>query len=153
VLSDCWRPEERGTAHAVYSLAPFLGPAVGPIGESAKTQCHATLTRSAAGYLTQYLSWRWIFWTVSIADTATQIAAFCFLPETYAPKILLVKARRLRAETGNASLRTKWEQPDHTFGQVLRTNLVRPFRMLFTQPALQVTAFYRAYLYGLMYLV
>lgn len=32
VLSDCWRAEERGTAHAIYSLAPFLGPAIGPIG-------------------------------------------------------------------------------------------------------------------------
>jgi MFS family permease len=32
VLSDCWSPEERGSAHALYSLAPFLGPAVGPIG-------------------------------------------------------------------------------------------------------------------------
>ncbi|KAL2207904.1 MFS general substrate transporter, partial [Sarocladium strictum] len=138
VLSDCWSPEERGSAHALYSLAPFLGPAVGPI---------------AAGYLTQYLNWRWIFWTVSIADVIVQIVAFLFLPETYAPKILLQKARRLRKQTGNSKLRTKWERPDHTFGQVLRTNFVRPFRMLFTQPALQVTALYRAYLYGLMYLV
>jgi hypothetical protein len=79
--------------------------------------------------------------------------AFLFLPETYAPKILLLKAERLRKETGNSSLRTKWERPDHTFFQVLRTNFVRPFRMLFTQPALQITALYRAYLYGLMYLV
>jgi hypothetical protein len=33
VLSDCWRAEERGKAIAIYSLAPFLGPVVGPIGE------------------------------------------------------------------------------------------------------------------------
>lgn len=32
VLSDCWRAEERGMASAIYGLAPFLGPAVGPIG-------------------------------------------------------------------------------------------------------------------------
>lgn len=31
VLSDCWAKEERGSAIALYSLAPFLGPAVGPI--------------------------------------------------------------------------------------------------------------------------
>ncbi|KAF5506391.1 Efflux pump vrtL [Colletotrichum siamense] len=138
VLSDCFRAEERGTATAIYSLAPFLGPAVGPI---------------AAGYLTQYMSWRWIFWTVSIADAVVQILAFLFLSETYAPKILAVKAKKLRKVTGNKNLRTEYERPDRTFGQTLAKNLVRPFRMLFTQPALQITALYRAYLYGLMYLV
>jgi MFS family permease len=31
VLSDCWHAEERGKAISIYSLAPLLGPAVGPI--------------------------------------------------------------------------------------------------------------------------
>jgi MFS family permease len=31
VLGDCFRPEERGKAIAVYSLAPLLGPVMGPI--------------------------------------------------------------------------------------------------------------------------
>ncbi|KXX74487.1 putative transporter mfs2 [Madurella mycetomatis] len=138
VLSDCWRREERGTAAAIYSLAPFLGPAIGPI---------------AGGYLTQYMNWRWIFWIVSMADAAVQVLAFLFLSETYPPKILKVKARRLRKETGNKALRTEFEKPDRTFLQSLRKNLTRPFIMLFTQPTIQITALYRAYLYGLMYLV
>ncbi|EXA31811.1 hypothetical protein FOVG_16953 [Fusarium oxysporum f. sp. pisi HDV247] len=138
VLSDCWRKEERGTATAIYSLAPFLGPAVGPI---------------AAGYLTQHLNWRWIFWVVSIADAVVQILAFLFLQETYPPKILKVKARKLRNITGNRLLHTEFEQRDRSFLSLLLTNLKRPFKMLFTQPAIQITALYRAYLYGLMYLV
>lgn len=101
----------------------------------------------------QYLNWRWIFWTVSIADALVQILAFLFLPETYAPKILSNKAKKLRKETANTKLHTEYEDPNRTFGKTLRTALVRPFVMLFTQPALQVTALYRAYLYGLMYLV
>ena len=32
VLTDCWRPEERGKGIAVYQLTQVLGPAVGPIG-------------------------------------------------------------------------------------------------------------------------
>ncbi|KAF5562240.1 multidrug resistant protein [Fusarium phyllophilum] len=138
VLSDCWRKEERGTATAIYSLAPFLGPAVGPI---------------AAGYLTQHLNWRWIFWVVSIADAVVQILAFLFLQETYPPKILKVKVRKLRKSTGNRLLHTEFEQRDRSFVSLLLTNLKRPFKMLFTQPAIQITALYRAYLYGLMYLV
>ncbi|CAD6445405.1 9d2cef70-8f04-4052-891f-e8c3bb5331d7 [Sclerotinia trifoliorum] len=31
VLADCWYAEQRGRAIAIYSLAPLLGPAVGPI--------------------------------------------------------------------------------------------------------------------------
>ncbi|KFA68964.1 hypothetical protein S40285_07005 [Stachybotrys chlorohalonatus IBT 40285] len=138
VLSDCWKKEERGTATAIYSLAPFLGPAIGPI---------------AGGYLAQYMNWRWIFWVVSIADAGVQVLAFLFLSETYAPKILHVKAKRLRTTTGNHSLHTEYDRPDRTFLQLLGKNLTRPFIMLFTQPSIQITGLYRAYLYGLMYFV
>ncbi|EGU84460.1 hypothetical protein FOXB_05015 [Fusarium oxysporum f. sp. conglutinans Fo5176] len=109
--------------------------------------------RQAAGYLTQHLNWRWIFWVVSIADAVVQILAFLFLQETYPPKILKVKARKLRKITGNRLLHTEFEQRDRSFLSLLLTNLKRPFKMLFTQPAIQITALYRAYLYGLMYLV
>ena len=44
MLSDCWRKEERGTATAIYSLAPFLGPAVGPIGKSSTLRANPKLT-------------------------------------------------------------------------------------------------------------
>lgn len=33
VLSDVWLPHQRGRGVSVYSLAPVLGPAIGPIGE------------------------------------------------------------------------------------------------------------------------
>ena len=82
-----------------------------------------------------------------------QILAFLFLQETYPPKILKVKARGLRKLTGNKYLHTEFEQRDRTFMSLLLNNLKRPFVMLFTQPAVQITALYRAYLYGLMYLV
>lgn len=107
----------------------------------------------AGGFIAQLTTWRWIFWSTSIADAAVQILGFLFLRETYAPKILAQKAKRLRKETGNLDLHTQWQSPDRTFWKILRTNLVRPFIMLFTQPCIQALALYRAYLYGLMYLV
>ncbi|KAL1614680.1 hypothetical protein SLS54_009553 [Diplodia seriata] len=138
VLSDCWKTEERGKAIAVYSLAPFIGPAVGPI---------------VGGLVTEHTTWRWVFWSVSIADVMVQILATIWLRETYAPAILAKKAKQLRKTTGNQNLRTEWQNPDHSFAKILRKNLVRPFIMLGTQPAIQVMALYRAYLYGVMYLV
>jgi hypothetical protein len=99
------------------------------------------------------MSWRWIFWVVSMADALVQLLAFFFLRETYAPKILMTRKKRLQRETGNPLLYTEYDEPDRTFPQLLRKNLVRPFRMLFTQPAIQAIALYRGYQYGLMYLV
>jgi multidrug resistance protein len=138
VLSDCWAKDERGRAIALYSLAPFLGPAVGPI---------------AGGYITLHTTWRWIFWSTSIADTFIQILAFLFLRETYHPAILAKICERMTSQTGNTKLHTRWQQPDRTFGQIFRKAMCRPFLMLTTQPALQAMAVYRAYGYGIMYLM
>lgn len=99
------------------------------------------------------MSWRWIFWIVSIADAVVQVLAFCFLSETYAPMILATKRKNLQKETGNDKLHTEYDCPDRTVGQELRKNLVRPIKMLCTQPAIQALALYRGYQYGLMYLV
>ena len=88
-----------------------------------------------------------------MADGLVQILAFLFLRETYSPKILAVRKKKLQRQTGNQFLRTEYENPDRTLGDVIRASFIRPFRMLFTEPAIQAVALYRAYQYGLMYLV
>jgi hypothetical protein len=99
------------------------------------------------------MDWRWIFWVVSMADALVQILAFLFLSETYRPKILAVKAKTLRKQTGNKELRTEAERQRKSFWKLLGTSLSRPLIMITTQPTIQLTGLYRAYLYGLMYLV
>lgn len=64
-----------------------------------------------------------------------------------------MKARRLRQETGNPELHTEWELPDRTLGNVIRSSLIRPFRLLGTQIIIQTLAVYMAYLYGVLYLM
>ncbi|OJD30864.1 mfs multidrug transporter [Diplodia corticola] len=136
-LSDMFLPEQRGKAISMYSLGPLIGPAAGPI---------------AGGFIAQYSTWRWAFWATSIVDAAIQILGFFYLQETYAPVLLKWKAARLRKETGNAELRSEFDS-DKTISKVLGVALVRPFRLLFTQPIIQFLAAYMAFLYGLMYLV
>lgn len=82
-----------------------------------------------------------------------QILCVFFLKETFAPAILNHKAAALKGRTGNQQLHTKWQGPDHTTKKLVMKSLIRPFVMLTTQPALQAMALYRAYQYGLMYLV
>lgn len=138
VLSDCWRPEERGKAISIYSLAPLLGPAVGPL---------------AGGFISENTTWRWVFWSTSIVDAAIQVMGLFFLRETYPPTLLGRKAGKLRKETGNDNLHTEWESADRTLPKILRNALVRPFRLLGTQLIVQAIAVYMAFIYGLMYLV
>ncbi|KAK4504157.1 hypothetical protein PRZ48_005073 [Zasmidium cellare] len=94
-----------------------------------------------------------VFWATSIFDLAVQLVCFVLLRETHHPTILAVKAKKLRATTGNQDFHTKWQTPDHSMKKILMKALVRPFIMLTTQPALQAMALFRGYQYGLMYLV
>ena len=138
LLSDLWAPEERGQALAIYTAGPLLGPAIGPI---------------IGGYITEYASWRWIFWAVSMASVGFEILAILLLAETYPPSVLLRKAKKLRKETGNTDFRTEYEDPDRTLLHLLTTNLIRPLKMISTQIIVQIPSIYIAVLYGIMFLV
>ena len=137
VLGDVWRTEERGLSISLYTLITLLSPTLGPL---------------LGGFITQYSSWRWTFWSISILGGVIQLAATLFLRETFPPVLLARKADRLRKETGNRDLRTKWEGPDRTFLKVAQAGLARPFILLATQPILQFLALYIAYIFGLVYL-
>jgi hypothetical protein len=107
----------------------------------------------AGGFIAETVTWRWCFWATSAACALIQLSGLFFLRETYAPKILDVKKKRLIKETGNDKLFTEFDHPDKTLWALLRVSLVRPFRLLLTQPIVIALALYMAYLYGLMYLV
>ena len=136
INADLFRPHERGQAIAVYTLAPLVGVAVGPI---------------AGGFLVQYTSWPWCFYVVSIAGGAVQVLGLPFFRETFAPVLLRRRCKRLRKSTKNSQLYTQHDSV--SLPQLLRTSLIRPFRLLGTQPIVQVWSLYCAYLYGILYLL
>ncbi|CAK7202400.1 hypothetical protein SEUCBS139899_005123 [Sporothrix eucalyptigena] len=139
VLADLFTAEERGRALSMYSLAPLLGPAIGPI---------------AGAFIAQNTTWRWVFYSTTIADGVIQVAGLFFLRETFAPVLLTWKRNRLRKETSNNALYTAFDE-GRAGGLVktLRNAFSRPFIMLGTQVIVQVLALYMMYLYGLLYLV
>ncbi|KAH9816985.1 Sugar transporter [Teratosphaeria destructans] len=138
VLGDIWLPQERGKAMALYSLMPLLGPAIGPI---------------AGGFITQYSNWKWVFYSTSIAAALVQMLGIFTLRETYAAEILKRKKKQLIKITGNKDLYTEFDNPSRKFSQHLKTALGRPFKLLGTQPIVQVLAAYIGYVYGVLYLV
>ena len=62
-----WTPEERGKSVVIYSLAPLLGPVVGPI---------------AGGWIAEKSTWRWVFWSTSIAAFLVQLLGLWTLKES-----------------------------------------------------------------------
>ncbi|QDS73635.1 hypothetical protein FKW77_002205 [Venturia effusa] len=136
VLSDCWGVENRGQAMSIYQLAPVMGPVIAPI---------------IGAYIAQYTTWRWAFWSLSLFCILLQLIAFVAFPETYTPRLLHLKALRLRRSTENPDLRTEWD--DKTLAKVLRISLMRPWKMLATQPIVQSLCLYQAFNFGMLYLI
>ncbi|CAN9402076.1 unnamed protein product [Alternaria alternata] len=141
VLADTWSKEERGKGQAIYGILTWLAPCVAPI-------CGA--------YISEGVSWRWIFWATSIFTVFVQVTAFFFLSETFAPAILAKKAKAVRKAMrgirNDVVVRTEFETGDR-MSKILRKRLILPFIMMFTHPATQAPSIYRAFLYGVMYLM
>jgi len=138
VLGDIWLPQERGKAMALYSLMPLLGPAIGPI---------------AGGFIAQYSTWKWVFYSTSIAAALIQFLGLFYLRESYAAEILKRKKKELIKITGNKDLHTEFENPSRKFTNHLTAALQRPLKLIATQPIVQVLAAYIGYVYGVLYLV
>jgi multidrug resistance protein len=86
VITDCWTAADRGKATGMYALGPLLGPAIGPV---------------VGAWIVEKSTWRWGFWSTSIFDALIQLSSMVLLKETYAPKILRLKAENLRKTSGN----------------------------------------------------
>ncbi|KAK3683201.1 hypothetical protein LTR37_020464 [Vermiconidia calcicola] len=138
VLGDIWQPQERGKAMALYSLMPLLGPAIGPI---------------AGGLIAQWTTWRWVFYSTTIVAVLVQVLGFFYLQETYAAALLSLKKNELIKITGNKDLHTEFDTPNRRFSSHLGTAFKRPFKLILTQPIVQVLSLYIGFVYGVLYLV
>ncbi|KAL2755751.1 hypothetical protein ACRALDRAFT_2042045 [Sodiomyces alcalophilus JCM 7366] len=88
-----------------------------------------------------------------IASSAAFVLAVSVLlvDETYPPRLLVRKARRLRLTTGNWALHARFEEWDVTPAELARKFLVRPLQLLAT-PICALVALYASFTYGVMYM-
>ncbi|KAE9987066.1 hypothetical protein EG328_003848 [Venturia inaequalis] len=136
-VADLFRTEQRGAAMAAWSLGPLIGPVIGPVG---------------GAYLGQAKGWRWDFWVLVIAGGAVTVAKIVVLRETYAPVLLKRKTERLRQESGNDQLRSKYDE-GLTNNEFLKRAIIRPMKMLFLSPLVFILSLYMAIVYGYLYLL
>lgn len=73
-----------------------------------------------------------------------------FIQESYAPRLLVNKACRLRKTTGNWALHAEWEETDISIKELAIKFGLRPLQMLATPICLSVTI-YASFIYGVFY--
>ena len=76
-----------------------------------------------------------------------------FLPETYAPVILLKKKKKLVKEdpVGSKDLYAEHEKQDWSIMSVIQRTIFRPFHMLALEPILVMVTIYLSVVYGLLF--
>lgn len=135
-LADMWLTNERGVAMSVFSAAPFLGPAIGPL---------------VGGFVYDNAGWRWIYWVMLIFSGVIYALVVIFLPETHHQTLLKKRAKHLRKITGDDTYRAISELEKRSLGEIVHSTLFRPM-ILLTEPIVFLIAVYMSVLYGLLYM-
>ncbi|KAJ4485233.1 MFS polyamine transporter [Lentinula aciculospora] len=141
LLADIWDAKGRGPATSVFAASVFLGPVLGPL---------------VGGFIADSnLKWNWIFWVMFIFAGVSTLAMIILLPETYAPVLLLQKAKRMRKEAATPEIAktiyAEHERQDFSFGPLMHRTLYRPFQMLLLEPILVLVTIYLSIVYGVLY--
>jgi MFS transporter, DHA1 family, multidrug resistance protein len=138
VLADLFPASQRGIAVATYAMAVVIGPIFGPIV-------------GAAFVVQPSLGWRWTEYFTGIISLAIVVLDVIFIDESYPPKLLVYKARRLRHQSGNWALHAKFEEWDVSFSELARKFLIRPFQLIMT-PICGLVCLYNSFCYGILYM-
>ncbi|THH20558.1 hypothetical protein EW146_g832 [Bondarzewia mesenterica] len=133
VVSDVWDAKTRGKAMTLFAVAPFAGPALGPV---------------VSGWISVGgASWRWLFWVLAIFVSfhfagACLVLLLLTMPETYGPAILVAKAKKLRKDTNDERYFAPLEEEDGSFSKQLEKILAKPFKIMFREPMLFAITMY-----------
>ena len=139
VVADLFSAKERGLAMSIFSVAPFMGPVLGPI---------------AGGFLGMKQGWRWVEGLMAIFSGVVGLICILVVPETYPPVLLRKRAETLSKITGKVYMsRGDIDQGKTTLGEAFSTGLKRPWILLFTEPIVFLLSLYMAIIYGTLYLL
>ena len=118
--------------------AAYAGPSLGPL---------------LSAFAVEAKNWHWALWEILWMSAPVFLLMFFALPETSAANILLRRARRLRAVTGNTYLRSQSEidQSKLSAGKVAWDSLIKPLEITFMDPSVFFTHLYTSVMYGIYY--
>lgn len=137
LLADLFDHAARGVAIQIYALTVFAGPFLAPF---------------VGGFVAESaLGWRWTLYIPALMGFVIGGVSLVFLPETYAPCLLVAKAAVLRRQTGNWGIQARMERMEADPKAMIEKYFTRPLKMLVTEPILLLVSLYMAFIYGLTY--
>jgi len=135
-VSDLFTDEHVANPMAVYTISPFIGPAVGPL---------------ISGFINQNLNWRWTYRVQLIWAFAEFIALILLVPETYEPILVKRKATRIRKDTGK-DVYAPLELEDKGILRSIMVSCYKPFQLLAYEHMALLLALWNALVLGILYL-
>ncbi|KAK9451161.1 major facilitator superfamily domain-containing protein [Limtongia smithiae] len=137
VFADIYvEPIKRGRAVAVFCGFTILGSLFGPF---------------IAGYVsTSHLGWRWAFWITAIMAAAALVFLIAVLPETFRPVLIMRRAQKMRDEGLNVV--SAYDLQDQDVKGIFMNVILRPVRMLFSEPIVAAICVYVGFIYGIFYI-
>ncbi|TLS26209.1 hypothetical protein PpBr36_04303 [Pyricularia pennisetigena] len=133
---DISTEQYRALCMSLFSIAPFNGPATGPL---------------IGGFVYQAYGWRWDNWLVLILGVVASGLMFT-VRETYAPAILRAKAQRRRKETDDDRWWSRYDEAADSKVRLFKENMARPFVLAVTEPILWFFNLWISLIYGILYL-
>lgn len=139
-MADLFIRKDRGKSVIAFGMIIFCGPMISPI---------------MAGFLAEdkRLSWRWPLYLTGFGITLAFTIMVFFMKETHSPTILVKKAELIRRKTGNKAVHAAHEEVSLSVSEIIRYNILRPLKMLITEPILFLMSLYNSFMYGIMYLL
>ena len=128
-------PRARGAAITAFMAATTWGPLSGPL---------------ISGFVSESMSWRWVYWIELIIAGATW-PFLLLMPETYGPVILRRKAKQMRKKTGNHDIVAPSELENQDFWELVAVVLTRPIRMFLFEAIVLSTCMFLSLEYGIFY--
>ncbi|RDW85452.1 hypothetical protein BP5796_03777 [Coleophoma crateriformis] len=136
-ISDLWNQLEKTYAFALYAIAGFGGPVLGPVIGS-------YVGNGIIG------SWRWTEYLTLIMSGLVLGLVILFQIETYPPLLLKWKAEHLRRLTGDDRFCAEIEITSMTLWVRLKMSMKRPFLMM-GEPIILLMALYLTVLYIVLF--
>ncbi|KAH3680817.1 hypothetical protein WICMUC_000168 [Wickerhamomyces mucosus] len=138
-VTDIFQKNEIGVAMTVFSLAPFIGPALGPV---------------ISVFVVENIYFRWIFYILLITSGLMILLIILIVPETYKPVLLIKKAKRIRNETKDdkyfAPLEIALKEQSVWKNSLYGSK--RPFTLLIYDRMMFILCFYTGLLLAIIYL-
>ncbi|KAJ7128070.1 major facilitator superfamily domain-containing protein [Mycena filopes] len=138
-MTDIFPPSQHPYVIGIWAFGASVGPITGPV---------------IGGFAAQAESWRWPILELLWIGAFSLIFLCLLLPETNGPTILLRRARRLRALTGNPELKTATERAagkTRTVPGQVYDALLQPL-ILSIEPIVLFCNIYMGFVYAMFYL-